>query len=134
MFFDLHLPLDVYKRQAGTYAGTGDADNNAIIDVDKFEEQMKWLYDNGYNTLLASEVMEYYTSGEPFPEKSVVITFDDGYESNYVYAYPLLQKYGLKANISIIVKPTEDRELNPDDSPYEPVSYTHLDVYKRQAL
>lgn len=111
---------------AGTYAGTGDADNNAIIDVDKFEEQMKWLYDNGYNTLLASEVMEYYTSGEPFPEKSVVITFDDGYESNYVYAYPLLQKYGLKANISIIVKPTEDRELNPDDSPYEPKSLRHL--------
>lgn len=40
--------------------------------------------------------------GEALPEKPVVITFDDGYQSNYEYAYPILKKYGMKATIFVI--------------------------------
>jgi len=39
----------------------------------------------------------------PLPEKAVMITFDDGYRSNYELAYPLLQQYQTKAVISIMV-------------------------------
>jgi len=45
--------------------------------------------------------------GGPLPEKPVLITFDDGYRSNYELLYPLLQKYQTKAVISIIVEMPE---------------------------
>ena len=40
--------------------------------------------------------------GTSLPEKPVLITFDDGYESNYTLAYPVLQKYGMRATIFVI--------------------------------
>ena len=40
------------------------------------------------------ELQAYVLRGEPLPKKPVVITFDDGYLSNYTLAYPILQKYG----------------------------------------
>ena len=45
------------------------------------------------------ELQAYVLRGEPLPKKPVVITFDDGYLSNYTLAYPILQKYGMKAAI-----------------------------------
>jgi len=41
--------------------------------------------------------------GHALPEKPILITFDDGYRSNYDLVYPILQEYGVKACISIIV-------------------------------
>ena len=48
------------------------------------------------------ELQAYVLRGEPLPEKPVVITFDDGYRSNYTLAYPILQKYSMKATIFAI--------------------------------
>jgi len=41
-------------------------------------------------------------SGGELPEKAVVITFDDGYESNYTLAYPILKRYNMPATIFLI--------------------------------
>ena len=67
--------------------------NNAVISDVQFEEEMKYLHDEGYTTLLPSEVARMYEVGEALPEQCVVVTFDDGYESNYLLALPILQKY-----------------------------------------
>ncbi len=52
-----------------------------------------------FNVITLDDVYEYLTT-ERVPDKpSIVITFDDGYADNFVYAYPILKKYGLKATI-----------------------------------
>ena len=56
---------------------------------------------------------EYYKG--QLPEKPIIITFDDGYESNYLYAYPLLQKYGVKAAIFAVVSTVGE---NPNGKPH----------------
>jgi peptidoglycan/xylan/chitin deacetylase (PgdA/CDA1 family) len=43
-------------------------------------------------------------TGFPFPAKSVFITFDDGYQNNYLYAFPELLKYGLRATFYVVTK------------------------------
>lgn len=69
---------------------------------ERFEQQMSALYGAGYHTVSFQELKAYVEQGASLPEKPVVITFDDGYASNYEYAYPVLQKYGFKATIFAI--------------------------------
>lgn len=76
--------------------------NESIVSVEQFQEQMKYLAQEGFTTLTIKQ-LQAYLAGEEIPEKSVVITFDDGNESNYIYAYPILKELGLHAIINIIV-------------------------------
>ncbi|MDD6484982.1 MAG: polysaccharide deacetylase family protein [Clostridiales bacterium] len=78
---------------------TEPSDNAMTITVDLFEEHLKALRDNGYTTITLTELEDYVKKGTELPQKPVVITFDDGYTSNYDYAFGLLEKYGAKATI-----------------------------------
>lgn len=89
----------------GAYAG-----NNAVMSLSQFEEEMEYLADNGYRTFTMTEAAAMLYNSLPFPEKSVLITFDDGYASNYELAYPVLKKYNLKATVAAVVISTEQAE------------------------
>lgn len=67
-----------------------------------FAAQLDWLKNNGYQTLSIEEFISYVKQGKDFPEKSVLITFDDGYSGVYHYAFPELKKRGMKATVCII--------------------------------
>lgn len=66
------------------------------VSTDHFESFCKYLVEYNYETLFLEE---WYS--DPNTSKQVVITFDDGYLDNWVYAYPILKKYNLKATIFI---------------------------------
>lgn len=76
--------------------------NTYMIDPDLFESDLKYLKENGYNTIVIKDLIDYFEKGTPLPENPVMLTFDDGYYNNYYYAYPLLKKYNAKAIISPI--------------------------------
>lgn len=80
------------------------SDNPMVVTTEKLEGDLCWLKENGYHTILPREL----TAGEPLPEKPVMITFDDGYVSNYRLLFPLLQKYQMKAAICLIVSLTDE--------------------------
>ena len=66
-----------------------------------FRAHMEWLSRNGWRTLGARE-LEAFFQGQPLPKKSVVITFDDGYLDNFVYAHPILAEFQLKAMLFVV--------------------------------
>lgn len=66
-----------------------------------FASQIEWLFRNGYHALSTAEFAGHLR-GETVPERSVLITFDDGYLDNWVYAYPILRKYGYQATLFIV--------------------------------
>lgn len=79
-----------------------DVTNSEMVSPAQFEAQIRALSEAGYTGVSFDELQAYVLRGEPLPEKPVVITFDDGYESNYTLAYPILQKYSMKATIFAI--------------------------------
>ncbi|MGE5626747.1 MAG: polysaccharide deacetylase family protein [Solirubrobacterales bacterium] len=76
--------------------------NELRVPLKNFEEQMQYLKEAGFTTLTLEELYNFFTNNKPIPEKSVVITFDDGYQDNYTNAYPVIKKYGLKATVFVI--------------------------------
>jgi len=94
-----------------------DPNNNSIIALEAFEQGMDYLYREGYYTASLSELEDYVHGKIRLPEKTVVLTFDDGYENVYVYAYPILKKYGFRAAVFLIgnyVREEADGEFQPD--------------------
>ena len=72
------------------------------IDEARFEQQMKYLYQQGYQSIHLSNLVETVKRSTRFEDKSIVITFDDGHISNYTLAYPILQKHGFKATFFVV--------------------------------
>jgi peptidoglycan/xylan/chitin deacetylase (PgdA/CDA1 family) len=76
--------------------------NPARVTKENFREQMKYLKDNDYITLTLNDAYDFFVNNKPVPEKSIVITFDDGYVDNYIDAFPILKEFGFKATIFVI--------------------------------
>ncbi len=72
------------------------------VTPETFELQMQYLNKAGYRTLNTDELLSYIKGDLQLKEKAVMITFDDGWLDNYIYAYPLLKKYDIKATIFIV--------------------------------
>jgi peptidoglycan/xylan/chitin deacetylase (PgdA/CDA1 family) len=64
-----------------------------------FTAQMEYLRAHGYQVLSLAEAVHYLTAHTPFSEKSVVLTFDDGFSDNYEHAFPVLERLQLPATI-----------------------------------
>ncbi len=73
-----------------------------VISPTILEEDLKYIKENGYTTVVMEDVIQYVQNGKPLPPKPIMLTFDDGNYNNYVYAYPLMQKYDCKMVISPI--------------------------------
>lgn len=58
-----------------------------------FEKIVRYLKQNGYTFMTLSQVHDQWASDKDLPNKTVAITFDDGYESVYTYALPIAKKY-----------------------------------------
>lgn len=100
----VHLPILMYH---GITSSKAEVNEYNILDA-TFEADLKWLGDNGFTSISAAQLAAYGESGEALPPKPVLITFDDGYSNNYSLAFPLLQKYHMKAVMSVIGLQTDE--------------------------
>ena len=74
--------------------------NGLRVSPKLFERQVKWFSDNGWNFVTMSELMAY---GSDVPEKTVALTFDDGFEDNLLNAHPIMEKYGAKGTLYLVI-------------------------------
>lgn len=81
------------------------------ITPEAFEGQMEYLYRAGYRTLKIAELIAYINNGLTLTQKAVVVTFDDGWLDNYMYAFPILKKYKINATVFLITDRVENASL-----------------------
>lgn len=80
----------------------GKSNDQFVLELDQFEEQLKYLKKHNYKTISLSEAYDIFKNKKKIPRKTVMITFDDGYQSNYDLAFPLLKKYKMKAVVFVV--------------------------------
>jgi len=71
------------------------------VSPQNFERQMAYIKNHGYDVIRLDELVKATKAGKSLPRKTVVITFDDGYENNYTAAFDILKKYGFPATIFV---------------------------------
>jgi peptidoglycan/xylan/chitin deacetylase (PgdA/CDA1 family) len=77
------------------------AKGRMVMSAKGFEEQMRYLKANGYRVVTLKEYVEFVSLQRQLPQKSVLITFDDGYRSFLRYGYPVLKELGFSATLFI---------------------------------
>lgn len=77
------------------------------VTVDEFEGQLAFLSHNGYRALSGDELVSTLQGGD-VPDRSVAITFDDGYRDSWHLAAPLLRKYKMRALLFVVTSKIRD--------------------------
>jgi len=74
-----------------------------------FESHIKYLQESGYTSLDTADLLEiFHGTGSP-PAKPIVITFDDGWLDNWLFAFPILKKCGMKAIIFVVTSLIQEK-------------------------
>ena len=107
-----HQVLDLPKK-LGKY----------VVSPQELEADMRLLRELGYETITVSELIAYYNGEGVLPKKPIILTFDDGYQTDYKNVFPLLRQYNMKAVFSVVGAYTERYSTEGID---KHINYAHL--------
>jgi len=93
------VPVVMYHKVEQVEEGRSDT-----VSPQNLRYQLEYIKDNGYHVLTLEDYVEGVRSGRKFDRKTVVLTFDDGYDNNWSNAFPILREFGYPAAIFV---PTE---------------------------
>ena len=78
--------------------------------ADEFEQQMHWITSEGITPISLDQLYKHLTAGEPIPEKSIVLTFDDNYQGFFDNAVPILEQFKFPAAMFVHTKFVGDKQ------------------------
>lgn len=99
--FCLKVPVVLYHHIEPYELAKAEGHAQLTVDDKFFEQHIKYLVENGYSLISAEELVLALINKTQLPEKSIVVTLDDGYLDNYAYAFPIAKKYNAKINIML---------------------------------
>jgi peptidoglycan/xylan/chitin deacetylase (PgdA/CDA1 family) len=72
------------------------------VTTEILDQQMKYLQDNDYHVVTFSDLADYLSHGGELPSRPIIISFDDGWQNQFVHALPVLEKYHYRATFFIV--------------------------------
>lgn len=94
-----------------------------------FEAYLTYLKSKGYRTVLLPDVIGHIRGDNPLPDRSIALTFDDGYLDNWTIAAPLLKKYDFCGTVFVNPEFVDPREIIREQvSPDNPSEVTRDQV------
>jgi len=94
---EVTVPILLYH-----HIGYSTKDSNYYVSPEVFESQMNLLYTLGYKTISVEQLVQAIQHGAQLPAKPILLTFDDGGETVYTEALPIMQKYGFTGTAYIV--------------------------------
>lgn len=103
----IYFTLNLFYKKNGAiilmYHAISDDGRFFSVSTEDFRKQMKYLFDNKYNVISLEEMVENL-SRKTMPKKTIVLTFDDGYQNSFLTAFPILKKYDFQASIFLTTR------------------------------
>ena len=99
---NVKIPILLYHDFVTTVPDSDPDNFNYINTPQSYEENIKVLLENGYTFISFQELNDVNNGKISLPEKPILVTFDDGYASNYEYIFPILKKYNVKVSIFVV--------------------------------
>ncbi len=115
----VHVPIVMYHQITQKSSRKG----KYTVMLNQFEEDMKYIKEKGYKTITMTDLIEYVEGEKELPEKVIIVTLDDGFESVYEYVYPLMKELNMCAVASVVGEYTSFFTENPDHN----VLYSYMD-------
>ena len=115
----INLPIVLYHQISNKPSKLG----AYVITEEEFEQDLILFKEKGFTTVTVADLIDFVNDKSDLPEKPIMLTFDDGAQSDYIYALPLLEKHEMKAVFFIVGKYTDDYS-KPDV--VKNVDYAHL--------
>ncbi len=94
----VYLPVLMYHH----VLKAGNSQGKYTVSPDELKSDIEYMQSKGYETVFVSDLIDYVYNGEKLPEKPMMITFDDGYETMLAYVLPILRELNAKAVMSIV--------------------------------
>lgn len=91
------LPTLMYHHIEEVAKATAEHHPNLAVSPEIFRAQLTYLSSHGYKTVFPDSVINFFDQGVKPTSKSVILTFDDGYDDFYTNVFPLLKEFGMKA-------------------------------------
>jgi peptidoglycan/xylan/chitin deacetylase (PgdA/CDA1 family) len=91
----------------------------------EFEADLRFLRENGYHTIQADGLLDHLSGRTPAPERSVVLSFDDGAVNLYRVVYPLLKAYAQRA-VAFVAPRFHDASVADNGSTERPCSWSEI--------
>lgn len=97
----MNLPILLYHKITYDNERTND---NFSISLSDFKNQIEFLKNKNYESITQNDLLNSLTNKTKLPKKSIMITFDDSYESLLTLAKPILENAGFKATVFVVSK------------------------------
>ena len=101
--YDASDPAVVSGKDRGfivvSYFGVDRQGTDTLISTRQLDEQLGTLHDLGYVTISQQDILNYYRSGTPLPDKALFLMFEDGRRDTALFAGKILEKYNFKATM-----------------------------------
>lgn len=138
----VRVPILMYHHIDDPGPGAGALRRSLSVPPQRFEEQLHYLKQQGYETITLNDLALHLTVGKSLPPKPIILTFDDGYVDAYTSAFPLLRSFGFVGTFFLVSAPLDAhnpdflsweqvQEMHDAGMAFEPHSYDHPDLRNR---
>lgn len=97
----VNLPILVYHVVRPSYPSDSVSVRAIAMTPEIFDAEMSHLKNAGYHVVRFSDLEAYFSSNTPLPFRPVILSFDDGWSDQFIYAFPILQKYQYPATFFV---------------------------------
>ncbi len=107
----LDLPILVYHIVRPSYPDDSASVRAIAQTPETFDAQMTYLKENGYHIVTFANLEEYYQNKKPLPSNPIILSFDDGWKDQFIYAFPILKKHGYIATFFVFTNSIDHKSF-----------------------